>query len=124
MNKRDVGKSGEICAEKFLISQNYRIIAKNFRAKSGEIDMVAFDYSTREIAFIEVKTRTSDTFGEPQDAVDYRKREKILKTALHFLSSTAKNNHFGWRVDVIAVKLDGEGKLKEITHFKNIFNGT
>jgi putative endonuclease len=124
MNKRDIGKLGEKYAEKLLISQGYRIINKNFRSRFGEIDLVAFDYATKEIAFVEVKTRTSDFFGEPQDAVNHSKKRKILKTALYFLNSPSRNNHLGWRVDVIAVKLNTPDGTPKITHFKNIFNGT
>jgi len=124
MNKQDIGKLGEKYAEKLLISQNYRIVCRNFRSRFGEIDLVAEDLSIREIAFVEVKTRSSDLFGEPQDSVGHSKKMKLLKTALYFLNSSSRNNHFGWRVDVIAVKLSKLEKSPEITHFKNIFNGT
>lgn len=124
MNKREIGQTGEKYAEKFLISQNYEIVAKNFRSKFGEIDLIGRDVAKRELVFVEVKTRTGDLFGEPQDSVNYSKKEKILKTALYFLNSSTEKRYLCWRVDVIAVKLKKDGKLREITHFKNIFNGT
>lgn len=123
MNKQTIGKLGEKYAEKFLISQNYKIIGRNFRSRCGEIDLVALDFTKNEIAFVEVKTRTNSFFGEPEDSVRYSKRVKILKTALHFLNSSTGNRYLSWRVDIIAVKLDKVGKLSIINHFKNIFNG-
>lgn len=123
MINQEIGKIGEKYAEKFLASKNYRIIERNFRTREGEIDLIVFDYSSREIVFVEVKTRTSDRFGEPQDSVNYFKKQKILKTALHFLNSSRVNHSLSWRVDVIAVKLNKQEKLVEINHFKNIFDG-
>ena len=123
MNKHEIGKIGEKYAGEFLISQNYGILEKNFRTKFGEIDLIAKDHEKNETVFVEVKTRTSIFFGEPQDAVQYFKRKKLLKTALYFLNSSTEKRDLCWRMDIIAVKLEKSGKLKEITHFKNILNG-
>lgn len=120
MKNQDVGKLGEQCAEKFLISQNYKILERNFRSKFGEIDLIAFDYPRNEIAFVEVKTRTGISFGEPEDSVTRLKERKIIKTALYFFNSATRKESLSWRVDVIAVKLNKQAKLEEITHFKNI----
>ena len=119
MNKRETGKNGEDIAENLLTSQNYEIISKNYNCRFGEIDIVAIDYSKRkEFVFVEVKTRRSSLFGEPQEAVDYRKKRKIIRTIGHFLANC--NMALPWRIDVIAIKLDGNGSLKEINHYKNI----
>ncbi|MBI4975270.1 YraN family protein [Candidatus Peregrinibacteria bacterium] len=123
MNKKSIGNLGEIYAGKFLISRNYKILSRNFSCAMGEIDIIAVDLTDNELVFVEVKARTSDIFGEPEDAVDFRKRLKILKTALYFINSATGKLPFNWRVDVISIKL---GTLKEITnlrHIKNIFNG-
>jgi putative endonuclease len=123
MTNQKIGNIGEKYAEKFLVSKNYRIIQRNFRTREGEIDLIVFDYSNRETVFVEVKTRTDNRFGEPEDSVNYRKRQKILKTALHFFNSSTANHSLSWRVDVIAVKLNKQEKLVEINHIKNIFDG-
>lgn len=123
MDKIEIGKFGEGCAADFLRSQDYCIIAQNYRCRFGEIDLIGVDYSNRELAFVEVKTRLSNLFGEPQDAVDFRKRSRLLKTALHFLSSATQKLPPRWRIDVIAVKLDQQYRLRNVSHFKNIFNG-
>lgn len=123
MDKIKLGKLGECYAEQFLLTQNYKIIAKNFYSRFGEIDLITFDYPNRQIAFIEVKTRTSITFGLPQDAVTMRKKSKLLKTALYFLGLKWPGISISWRIDLIAVQLDEQNCLREITHFKNILNG-
>ncbi|MBI2634188.1 YraN family protein [Candidatus Peregrinibacteria bacterium] len=121
--KSQLGTLGENYAESYLVSRNYLILCKNYRCRFGEIDIIAVDYSNGELCFVEVKTRTSSLFGEPQDAVDYRKKEKIFKTALHFFQTSTQKHPSIWRSDVIAVKLDAERRFAGIEHFKNIFNG-
>lgn len=123
MDKISFGKTGERIAEKFLIANNYKILQKNVYFREGELDIVAFEIDRWEIVFVEVKTRSSDLFGEPQEAVTYEKKMKTLKAAIKFLN-LAREIHFkSWRIDVIAVKLTKEGKFLGIKHFKNIFDG-
>lgn len=121
MEKIKLGKLGESCAENFLLSQNYTIIQKNFHSRFGEIDIIAL--YENELIFVEVKTRTSLRFGTPQEAVNYQKCRKILKTGLCFLNSSTKKYRSNLRIDVIAVELDQNCKLKNISHFKNILDG-
>ena len=59
----NLGKLGEKIAEKYLIKNKYTIIEKNFYSKQGEIDIIAEEKDTREIVFIEVKTRTNSKYG-------------------------------------------------------------
>jgi putative endonuclease len=122
MDRRLLGQIGEDIAEKYLIGLGYEILAKNYRSKFGEVDLVALDWQT--IVFVEVKARTSCIFGEPEEAVNKKKISKIIKTALYFLNSAIEKNSFSWRVDVVAVKLGAAKKLIGIKHFKNILNGT
>jgi putative endonuclease len=126
MNTIAIGKLGESHAEKFLISRNYLIIANNFHCRFGEIDIVAIDLGQprHELVFIEVKTRTSELFGTPEESISYQKLSKIFKTAIHFLNSSTKNLPRIWRIDAIAVKLDGNLHFEEIKHFKNISHGS
>lgn len=125
MNNLSTGKVGELFAEDFLISLNYKIVNKNFHTRFGEIDIIAIDLNkqNKPLVFIEVKTRTSDLFGLPQESIDYRKRAKMLKTAIHFINSSTENLPHIWRMDAIAVKLTKSMKLIELKHFKNILDG-
>jgi putative endonuclease len=124
MDKMIIGKIGEKYAENFLYAQNYKILTRNFRCKYGEIDIIAIDnINQRQLAFVEVKTRTTVNFGEPQNAITNSKKQRIIKSALYFFSLTRKKLPLSWRMDVIGIKLDRKMKLREITHLKNIFNG-
>jgi len=125
MNNIKIGKLGESYAEKFLQTQGYEIINKNFYTRFGEIDLIAINRASHssQLIFIEVKTRTSDVFGLPQESITYKKRTKMLKTALHFINSSTQNLPRIWRMDALAVKLTKNLKLIEIKHFKNILDG-
>lgn len=123
MSTVSLGKLGEDFAENFLAAQNYQILKRNFRCRSGEIDIIAFDLKQKQLVFIEVKTRTSDEFGSPNDALTNKKKRKLTKTAQYFINSLRKNRVIIWRIDVIGIKLDKINRLKNITHLKNILNG-
>jgi putative endonuclease len=124
MDKLDIGKLGEETAENFLTSQNYQIVSKNYRSSFGEIDLVAIDHFCRQpqTVFVEVKTRTQNDYGDPEESINPRKIQKIIKTAIHYLRNI--KTPLSWRIDMIAIKLESTGKLKEINHHKNILDGT
>lgn len=77
------GKRGEVIAAQYLHQQGYRILEQNFRCKIGEIDVVA--EKEGRILFIEVKTRRSDHFGLPEEAVHSIKQKKITRAAEWYL---------------------------------------
>ncbi len=82
-NKR-IGGAGEILASEALKSRGYYILRQNFSCPYGEIDIIAIKDKT--LCFIEVKTRTSDTYGSPGEAVDFKKQRHIRNAARYFLS--------------------------------------
>lgn len=79
----ELGRAGEETAADFLRNNGYRILFSNYKTKLGEIDIVAKDKDV--ICFIEVKTRVTDKFGLPQEAVSSAKQRQISKAALVFL---------------------------------------
>ncbi len=83
--KRSAGAWGECWAERFLRVQGCRIIARNVRPfRRGEVDIIALQGKT--ILFVEVKTRRSQAFGRPLQAVNRTKRQLLRKSATHWLS--------------------------------------
>ncbi len=78
-----LGKKGEEAAVGLLKDNGYKILLKNYKTKLGEIDIIASDKDT--VCFIEVKTRQSDRFGLPAEAVSGSKQRQISKAALVFL---------------------------------------
>ena len=100
-----LGSWGEESALKFLKSKGYKILAKNYKSNLGEIDIVARDKDT--ICFVEVKTRSSDKFGLPQEALSNFKQRQIAKTALSFLKENKLLDKKA-RFDVIALTYQGD----------------
>lgn len=110
------GRSGEEKAGKHLKKLGYRIIEKNFRTRFGEIDIIAED--GEYLVFVEVKTRTSSRFANPEDYVDERKQRKILKSAQIYLLQYSLNER-KCRFDVVSVSDTDKGAKVEV--FKDAF---
>jgi putative endonuclease len=102
------GKTGEVEASSFLESQGYRILFRNFKRQGSEIDIIAREKEV--ICFIEVKSRSSERFGSPQEAVTPAKQRKIARAALKFLQENGLQDK-ACRFDVVAIIRQG-GKEK------------
>ena len=108
------GRSGEDTAVEFLKKKKYNIIERNVKTPCGEIDIIL--RSKDLYIFVEVKSRRTDKFGLPQESVTHYKREKIRRSALHYLQTNDALDA-KCRFDVIAIiELTGE-----ITHIENAF---
>ena len=101
MTKIETGQAGERQALDLLKEKGYKILETNFRTRFGEIDIVAQDQDT--LVFCEVKTRSSNQFGLPEEAVGYRKLQRLLKTAAIY-RACRKNLPESERVDVVAIE--------------------
>ena len=111
------GKLGERAAKKFLQRQGLKFLAANFRSKHGEIDLVFRDGDC--LAFIEVKTRSSEDWTRPAAAVNTVRRRRLSRTALDYLR-LLKNPLVKIRFDIIEVLLM-DGKIHEVRHLPNAF---
>jgi putative endonuclease len=102
-NKQLLGAQGEEYVARHLISRNYQILDRNWRIKGGEIDLVAIS-EFGVIAFVEVKTRTSTSFGHPLEAINREKAYRLQRLALAWLTV---NHRWGieYRIDCAAVLL-------------------
>ncbi len=117
MHKKELGKKGEELAIRFLKRQGYSILQRNYVCKMGEMDIIAKEKDT--LVFIEVKTRTSNTFGPPQSAVHQKKQEQLSKVALTFLKEK-RLEAVKARFDVVAILLREKGE--EIDLIKDAFD--
>jgi putative endonuclease len=106
------GSNGENMAAEFLEQKGFKIVARNYRHKRAEIDLIV--KRDNWLLFIEVKTRSSFDYGEPEDFVDNLKAHKIFQAAEHYIFSTDWQGHV--RFDVVSVKL---GTETEIVHFED-----
>ena len=98
--RHELGKVGEDLAVLYLKREGYQIIGRNFRYKKYEIDIIA-KYNN-ELIFIEVKTRSSNIYGRPIDAVNMEKQKNICRAAKYYLYIHKKENAYV-RIDVIEV---------------------
>jgi putative endonuclease len=105
------GKRGEDLAAAYLAEAGYRIVERNYRCIFGEIDIVAEEGET--LVFVEVKSRRSEVYGEPQLAVGDEKQKKISRIAMHYLQERRLRHRLA-RFDVVAVKLPPAGLRIEL----------
>ncbi len=108
---------GEELAAKFLKEKGYKIIDRNFRKGYGEIDIIAIHKNT--LVFVEVKTRTSNAYGSPLEAISYFKLKSLLKTAEFYKLLNPKLPN-SLRIDAISIMLDNSENLSSIEHIENI----
>ncbi len=110
--KRQLGQQGEDIAAQYLQQQGYKILARNYRNRYGELDLICIKNAV--LVFVEVKTRRTVTFGTAEEAITPKKIEHIRKVALHYISA-AQVKHQEIRFDVIAVHMvDGQPRLNHI----------
>ena len=113
MKNIDIGRLGEEEAIKFLKSKGYKVLERNARSKIGEIDIVA--KTKKEIVFIEVKTRSSEGFGFPSEAVNRRKILKLEGLALLYLQK--KRIKLPFRFEILCVLKEGKNFRFDIIPF-------
>ena len=114
--RQRLGTEGEVLAGAELERRGYRIIERNYRTRSGEIDIVAEDAGT--IVFVEVKTKTSSDFGDPVEEVTPQKQRQIVSMGLFYATYCCPPNT-ACRFDVVAV--DCSTMPPAITVYKDAF---
>lgn len=119
-----IGKRGEDLAVLYLRKKGYKVLERNFRKGYGEIDIIAIDPSTGSgksgvLIFIEVKTRTSDQFGTPFDAITSWKLKPLIQTALYYSMLHPELPH-EMRIDAIGIILRTDLTLDTIEQKENI----
>ena len=102
LRKIRTGKQGEELAVAHLQQLGYRILERNYRCPLGEIDIVAREKDT--LVFVEVKSRKTEQFGDPELAVGRTKQRKLTLIALYYLARQ-KDSQLAARFDVVAVKM-------------------
>jgi len=117
------GKRGEQYAAEFLASNGFQVIDRNFRIRGGEIDIIAIENDSQSdektLVFIEVKTRSSNDFGEPLEAIGYYKMRALIKATQFYKLKHPKLPDL-MRIDAISVLVNDTGQLLDIVHIKNI----
>ena len=110
------GELGERIAERWLARQGWRVVHRRYRSGHRDIDLVV----EREgmIAFVEVKARSGDQFGDPVEAVNWRKRRELERSALRWISRHGRADE-SYRFDVVGILVRGRRVL--VRHVENAF---
>ena len=116
--RAEIGTLGEQLAVEHLQSAGLRVLARNWRCRYGELDVIAADDAARILVFVEVKTRTSDQFGGVAQAVTPEKLRRLRRLAGLWLA--AQDEHWATvRIDVVGVRI-GRQRTPEITHLQGV----
>jgi putative endonuclease len=113
-----LGQRGEAAAERYLRRCGHKIVARQQRSQSGELDLVTVD--RRTVVFVEVKTRESHAAGHPAEAVDAEKQRRLTRLALVFLKRHGLLE-YATRFDVVAVTWPEGSRQPVIEHYENAF---
>jgi putative endonuclease len=107
---RKRGSAGELSAYRYLRQHGYKIVARNYRKRFGEVDLIGWDGDT--LAFIEVKSRTSHVRGRPEEAVHRNKQMQICRVAREY----RRRNHLheiNYRFDIVSIEgIAGQERLE------------
>ena len=113
-----LGDRGEVAACAYLKKQGYEILEKNYRCKIGEIDLIV--QKEGRVIFVEIKTRSSDHFGKPEESVHAAKQQKVIRLAQWYLKSHKNFASSPVGFDVVAVTWNPD-ETPEIRHIPNAF---
>ena len=114
--KRITGNLGEDFAGNYFKKKGFSVV-RNYHSRYGEIDIIA--ENEEYVLFVEVKTRKSDSMTSPKEAVDYRKRQKLILTAQDYLSKHTADKRL--RFDVLEV-FQNEGRIYKFNHIESAFD--
>ena len=110
------GRLGEIIAKKYLQNKRYRILEENYRTKYAEIDLIAREKGI--LVFIEVRAKTGERFGSPEESINRGKIKKLIRNAKAY--AAIKRYGKMYRIDAICIVLDGKRGVSRISHYQNI----
>jgi putative endonuclease len=116
--RTEIGALGERLAAEHLAGLGLRIVARNWRCRYGELDLIAVDPTIETVVFVEVKTRTGDGFGGWEQAVTPQKARRLRRLAGIWLAAQEQR----WaavRIDVIGVRI-GRQRTPELTHLQGV----
>jgi len=118
VRKKDLGRLGERIALDFLKKKGFQILKENYTTPFGEIDIIASDGQT--LSFIEVKSRTSLSFGLPEEGIDSKKIKHLSKASLFYIKRNSPEE-INFRFDVVTIFLTPSGEPKEVRIIKDAF---
>lgn len=119
--RRRLGNFGEAAAAAHLTRQGYTLLARQWRCSAGEIDLVAQQRDV--LVFVEVRTRRGGAYGSPEESITAAKQARLVALAYAYLEAYALPPESAWRIDVIALTLDGNGRVQRLHHILHAVEG-
>lgn len=127
--RRQLGNRGEELAAQQLTAAGLKIVDRNWRCAVGELDLIAEEEALDFVqggmntwrVLVEVRTRRGDRYGTAQQSITPHKAAKLREVGATYIQSVAWRGP--WRIDVIAVQMDGQGHLQQIEHIRNAVTG-
>ena len=128
--RRALGTRGELIAVRALQEAGLRIVERNWRCRAGELDIIAEecapDFSrgaaeSRWLVVVEVRTRRGHGYGSALQSFTHGKQKKLRKLAAIYVRETKWPGP--WRIDAVAVQMDGSGKLISVEHIRHAVTG-
>jgi putative endonuclease len=123
--RKALGRQGEDLAAAYLVQHGYEVITRNWRTRSGELDIVARDGDW--LVFVEVRTRrigkgaVTPMLGSPEESVTPRKQLQLVEMADAYLFELPWGGR--WRIDVIALELRADGSVGRLNHLRDAVGG-
>jgi putative endonuclease len=114
--RKRVGNFGEDVAATYLQRQGHQIVARGWRCRYGELDLITRDGA--ELVFVEVRTRRASDFGTAEESISAAKQARLVRLAYAYLEATGAAEQ-PWRIDVLAVALDAGGRVTGVTHIRS-----
>ncbi|MBU1044611.1 MAG: YraN family protein [Candidatus Omnitrophica bacterium] len=115
-NKSKTGMIGENIARKFLQKKGYTIVEQNFRTKYSEMDLVVKKKDL--LVFVEVRTKTNEYFGSPEQTINKDKINRLIRSAQAYV---AYNKYSGnYRIDAVCIVLNPDDSPQRISHYQSI----
>lgn len=115
-HKRDIGIWGETIAQRYLQQCGYAPIDRHWQRREGEIDLICFDQTEMILVFVEVRARTTETFGQPEESIGELKKRRLEAIIFRYLEESGYRGEY--RLDVVTAKK--MGKTAVLRHLKNV----
>lgn len=113
------GLAAEDQALAYLQQQGLRLCERNYACKTGELDLIMKDRDT--LVFVEVRYRKSHNFGSAEESVNYRKRERLNRTAAHYMQAFNLTDKLPCRFDIITIQPDVNRADNRVNWIRNAF---
>ncbi|MBU1136932.1 YraN family protein [Patescibacteria group bacterium] len=117
-DKDRVWKIGEAVARKYLENKGYEILEQNYRTRYAEIDLVA--QKNEVLVFIEVRTKTGELFGSPEETINRKKLKRIWQNADNYVKMKKWNGQY--RIDAVGIVLNLDSSVARLEHYEDIIN--